>query len=121
MFGSHRDNPYGPGFYTEHEPYDPGPVADRPARVTRRIDLPQGRVSVRMEQGQWEALEEIAARHDLFLDEICAAVARDRKRRRLAEDLQAFTLRYFRSALHRAAITGAPPPPPLGPDPVEWS
>jgi predicted DNA-binding ribbon-helix-helix protein len=94
-------------------PYDPGPVPDAPALVQRRVPNADGVTHVRLEAAVWSALEEIAMREDMTLNEVCWHVAVHAARgRSLPAALRAYALRYFRSAAKQPE--GAEPPPPLG-------
>jgi len=93
-------------------PYDPGPVPDAPELVRRRVPNGERVSNVRLEASVWSALEEIAMREDITLNEVCWHIARDTGGRGLAGALRAYALRYFRSAAKQPA--GADPPPPLG-------
>jgi predicted DNA-binding ribbon-helix-helix protein len=105
--------PQPPGAGEDGAPYDPGPVPDAPALVQRRVPNGERVVNVRLEAGVWAALEEIAMREDMTLNEVCWHVAVHAARgRSLPAALRAYALRYFRSAAKQPE--GADPPPPLG-------
>lgn len=68
------------------------PTAMRNVRVAGR------RTSVRLEQGFWEALDEIARREKTSVNEICGKASDHRNGLGLTAALRLYTLIYFRDA-----------------------
>jgi len=66
--------------------------------AVRNVVIGGHRTSVRLESDMWQALCEIARRHNAGVNEICTLVARRRGSSSLTAALRVFALRYFRIA-----------------------
>ncbi|HYE48981.1 MAG TPA: ribbon-helix-helix domain-containing protein [Azospirillaceae bacterium] len=82
---------------------DRDPGATTP--VGRSVTVAGRRMTVRLEPALWQGLEEIAAREERSVADLCAEVGRGGAA--LAPALREFILAYYRSA-------AAPPPVPTG-------
>lgn len=82
--------------------------------VVRNIAVDGRRTSVRLEDDMWQALCDIARRHQTSVNRICSLVDKRRGGSSLTAALRAFALRYFRVAA-RAAEDGAMDRPDANP------
>ncbi len=64
----------------------------------RNIVIGDRRTSVRLETDMWQALCEVAYRHNASVNEICTLVSKRRGGSSLTAALRVFALRYFRVA-----------------------
>ena len=78
--------------------------------VPRRVPNGDRVTTVRLEAGIWEALDEIATREGLMVNEVCQRAAAEAGGRHLAAALRVYALRYFREAARHAD----PADPPIG-------
>lgn len=86
--------------------------------VSRNVVIAGRRTSLRLEQAIWDALEEIAVREGLSVNEVCTRVDRARPERSLTASVRVYVLDYFREAAtdagHLAAGHGEAPSPARG-------
>ncbi|MEX2296646.1 MAG: ribbon-helix-helix domain-containing protein [Dongiaceae bacterium] len=85
------------------------------ATAMRNVRVAGRRTSVRLEQGFWQALDEIARREKTDVNALCDYAAKQRFGLGLTAALRLYTLLYFRTATteegHVAARHGALPRP----------
>jgi len=65
---------------------------------SRNVTVDGHRTSLRLEQDVWAALEEICAREDMNVHEICTLIEQRRKGSSRTAAVRAFILGYFREA-----------------------
>ena len=65
---------------------------------SRNVTVDGHRTSLRLEQDVWAALEEICAREDMSVHEICALIEQRRHGSSRTAAVRAFILGYFREA-----------------------
>lgn len=65
---------------------------------SRNVTVDGHRTSLRLEQDVWEALEEICAREDMSVHEVCTLIERSRTGSSRTAAVRAFILGYFREA-----------------------
>ena len=65
---------------------------------SRNVTVDGHRTSLRLEQDVWAALEEVCAREDMSVHEICTLVEQRRKGSSRTAAVRAFILGYFREA-----------------------
>ncbi len=64
--------------------------------ILRNVRVDGRRTSVRLEREMWDALQEICAREDWTVDEICGQVAGTNGEKGLTSGLRVFIVSYFR-------------------------
>lgn len=67
---------------------------------SRNIRLDGKRTSIRLETALWEALEDIGAREDKSIGELCAIIAERKTGSNLTASVRLFIIAYFRLAAH---------------------
>lgn len=76
--------------------------------AVRNIVIAGRRTSVRLEADMWQALCDIARRHDASVNDICTLISKRRGGSSLTAALRAFALRYFRIAAGNVEGRSAP-------------
>ncbi len=66
--------------------------------VSRNVTVSGHRTSLRLEPMMWDALEEICAREDRTIHQVCTAVNERRHESTLTAAIRVFILAYFRAA-----------------------
>lgn len=66
--------------------------------VSRNVTVDGHRTSLRLEQDVWDALEEVCARENMNLHEVCTHVERRRSGSSRTAAVRTFVLGYFREA-----------------------
>jgi len=74
---------------------------------SRNVTVDGHRTSLRLEQDVWAALEEICAREDMSVHEICTLIEQRRKGSSRTAAVRAFILGYFREAASDTGHTRA--------------
>jgi len=77
--------------------------------VKRSIVIAGHKTSVSLEDAFWTGLKEIAAKRDLTLSDMVAAIDQDRRHGNLSSAIRLFVLDYYRGAQHGAHAESKPP------------
>ncbi|HEV7370075.1 ribbon-helix-helix domain-containing protein [Arenibaculum sp.] len=77
-------------------PIGPQPANDEP--VSRRVAVSGRPVTVRLGKEAWAALEEVCAREEMSVDELCARIERQRGEAPFAAAVRVFVASYFMRA-----------------------
>jgi predicted DNA-binding ribbon-helix-helix protein len=80
------------------------------AMFARNVTVAGRRTSLRMEPEMWDALQEVAARENLTLHDLCTQVSKRRGLHSMTAAIRVYLLNYFRAAAthagHRKAHHG---------------
>src|SRR6516164_2270485 len=76
--------------------------------VKRSIVIAGHKTSVSLEDAFWTGLKEIAAKRDLTLSDMVAAIDQDRRHGNLSSAIRLFVLDYYRGGQHGAHTEGKP-------------
>src|ERR1700757_5177963 len=84
--------------------------------VKRSIVIAGHKTSVSLEDAFWTGLKEMAAKRDLTLSDMVAAIDQDRRHGTLSSSFRLFALDYYRAAQHGAPAQSKPAvfPSPVG-------
>lgn len=67
----------------------------------RNVRIGRRRTSLRLESAMWDALQDIAAREKIGLNELLTSVAEGRSESSFTASVRVFTLSYFRELANR--------------------
>jgi predicted DNA-binding ribbon-helix-helix protein len=76
--------------------------------VKRSIVIAGHKTSVSLEDAFWAGLKEIAAKRDLTLSDMVAAIDQDRRHGNLSSAIRLFVLDYYRGAQHSTHAESKP-------------